>query len=148
MSTSPTALRNGSLIKPLFGDIFSERCDCAWPLSAWAEKQRTFPMDVTEYSDRYVISAELPGVTNEEIEMTLNNNKLSLQVKPQQQTADEEKKEVRHILRERRGGALQRTIVLPNAISEEHINAALKDGVLSITVQKSDALQPKKIRIQ
>lgn len=141
------ALRSGSLLRPFLGDFFADLDEFNWPSAAWAENSAGFRMDVAEYKDRYVIKADLAGIRNEEVEITLNNSRLFIEVKPHAEVQDSSDTQVNYIVRERRIGAMSRTILLPYVTSERNVDASMKDGVLTITIKKDEALMPKKIAV-
>ena len=92
----------------------------------------TFKLDVEEAEDHYKIEADLPGVKKEEISLDMNEGRLTIAIK-REENSEEEKKNYLH--QERRYCSMQRTIYLGNA-SAENIKAKLEDGVLKITVPK------------
>jgi HSP20 family protein len=147
MTTLLPALRSGSLLRPFLGDFFADLDEFNWPTASWAEGSVGFRMDVAEYKDRYVLTAELAGIRNEEVEITLNNGRLCIEVKPHAEVQDSSDTEVRYIVRERRLGAMTRTILLPYVTPEKNIDASMKDGVLTVTIKKDEALMPKKIAV-
>lgn len=91
-----------------------------------------FKMDIRENEDSYIIDAELPGVSKDEITIDYFNNQLSIAVK-----REEEKEESgdKYLHRERRFSSMQRSVYLPN-IEMEDISASFKDGVLEIAAKK------------
>lgn len=147
MATLLPALRSGSILRPFLSDLLADLDEFHWPINALARDSVGFNVDVAEYNDRYVIKADLAGVRNEELEITLGNNRLTIEVKPQAEVQDSSDTPVNYILRERRIGAVRRTVLLPYVTSEKNIDASLKDGVLTITIRKDEALVPKKITV-
>lgn len=140
-------LRGGSLLRPFLGDFFADFNEFTDSLPEWAGNHETFRIDVAEYKDRYVLTADLAGIRNEEVEITLNNSRLSIDVKPNAEVQNSSDAEVHYILRERRIGAMRRTIQLPYVTCEKNIDASMKDGVLTVTIKKDEALMPKKITV-
>lgn len=147
MTTSLPALRSGSLLSPFLSDFFAELDEFNWPSAVLADSGTSFRMDVAEYKDRYVIKADLAGIRNEEVEITLNNSRLSIEVKPHAEVQDSRDGDVRYIVRECRIGAMRRTIQLPYVTCEKNIDASMKDGVLTVIIKKDEALMPKKITV-
>lgn len=145
MTTLLPALRSGSLLRPFLGDFFADLDKFNWPSSVSAEDSAGFRMDVAEYNDRYVLKADLAGIRNEEVEITLNNSRLSIEVKPHAEVQDSSDTQANYIVRERRIGAMSRTIVLPYVTSAKNVDASMKNGVLTVTIKKDEALMPKKI---
>jgi HSP20 family protein len=92
----------------------------------------TFKVDVEETPEDFRIQAELPGIKKEEINLELNEGKLTISVKKEENT-EEEKKNYLH--RERRLTSMTRGIYLGEA-KAEGIKAKLEDGILTVVVAK------------
>ncbi|MGI5876391.1 MAG: Hsp20/alpha crystallin family protein [Dethiobacteria bacterium] len=121
-------------------DYFSD----IW-FSKTALTRDTFKLDVQEKESEYLIEAELPGIKKEEINLVLDDGRLSITVK-REDSIEEERKNYIH--RERRFSSMQRSIYLADAISEG-VKAKLSDGVLSITVpRKVKKADSSKIEIE
>jgi HSP20 family protein len=113
-------------------------------MPAWDERGFAPPFEVKETRDAYVFKADLPGVKESDIELTLTGNRLAVTGK-----REAEKKEERetYYAYERSYGSFARAFTLPDSADGEHLRAELKDGVLSIAVPKKPELKPKKIAI-
>lgn len=106
--------------------------------------RRGFPLDVIEEPTRYVIEASLPGVSKEQIDVSLEDNSLTIQVNcPESQNNGKN-----YLYRERWIGPATRTVALPFTSSEGEVEASLKDGVLTLVVTKAPEKQVKKIAIK
>ncbi|PID58333.1 molecular chaperone [candidate division KSB3 bacterium] len=101
-------------------------------------------IDVSESDGEVLVKAELPGMTHEDIEVNLQDNVLTLKGEKKQEKHDD--KECFHCL-ERSYGSFTRSFSLPAGVKAEQISATFKDGVLAITLPKSEEVQPKKISI-
>jgi len=113
---------------------------------AWPEIAEFSPaFDVTETKDAYVFKADVPGVKENDIEVTVNGTRLTVTGK-----RDEEKEEKteRQYTYERSYGSFTRSFTLPEGIDAASTHADLQDGVLTLTVRKSQEAQSKKIPIQ
>ena len=100
---------------------------------------------LTKDSD-LVIRAELPGVKQEDVDITLHDNVLT--ISGERRVEEEEERGGYHI-RERRYGSFRRSVSLPEGIDESKISARYEDGVLEMTVQGGAvAREPKRIQIQ
>jgi HSP20 family protein len=112
-------------------------------LQPWAG-EFTPRFDVKETSDAYVVKADLPGIKDEDVNVSLNGNMLSISG-----TREEEHKEEReqYYATERSYGAFARSFSLPDSVDGEHVSADLKDGVLTVHIPKRPDAQPKKITI-
>lgn len=146
MTTLLPALRSDSILRPFLSDFFADLSQFS-PAASWTDDGYSFKMDVAEYKDRYVLKADLAGIGNEEVEITLNNSRLSITVKPHDEVQESSDTQVNYIVRERRIGAMSRTVLLPFVTSEKNVDASMKDGVLTITIKKDEALMPKKITV-
>lgn len=100
-----------------------------WPRSLTRD---TFKIDVQENDNEYVIEAELPGVNKDEVNIEMNEGRLSISIQ-REEIKNEENKNYVH--KERRYSSMSRSIYLEEAKSEG-IKANLENGVLCITVPK------------
>lgn len=103
-------------------------------------------IDVSENKDSYEISAELPGVSKDDINITLESGVLTLEAEVHQEKKAE--KEGRVIRQERRYGKFMRSFNLGDDVSEEEIDASFKDGVLTLKVPKREEVIPERKRIE
>jgi HSP20 family protein len=101
-------------------------------------------VDVAETDAEVVVTAELPGVKQEDVEVTITNDVLTL--KGEKKEEKEIKKENYHRV-ERSYGSFQRSISLPAGVQGGKAKAGYKDGVLKVTVPKAEAAKPKQIKI-
>jgi HSP20 family protein len=115
---------SGLMPRDLFGngEIFGSAADAAPHV------------DVSEDDDAYEITADLPGVEEKDIEVTLKENLLTL--RGEQKMEREEKKKDYHMT-ERRHGSFERSFRLPDNVDAEKIKAAFDKGVLTLTLPKS-----------
>ncbi len=120
--------------------------DQAMDGNGWDEPMRwALPVDVVENNDAYIVKASLPGVNPDDINITYDNHVLTLSTEMQ---AEEEKKEERYLLRERRYGSFSRSITLPNMVDASKIEAQYEAGVLTLTLPKAEEMKPRRIPIQ
>lgn len=119
-------------------------------LSAFEQKGTAFSprVDVREKDNGYEISAELPGVNKDDVNVTLNNGILSIQAETRHE--DKEEKGGRVIRQERRYGKFVRSFDLGNQVKDNDIKAHFADGVLKLEVPKTatEEEKPKRIEIQ
>ena len=101
-------------------------------------------LDVIEEKDQYVLKADLPGVAKEDIRVSVENGILTIEGERKSETEDKEK-QVHRI--ERSYGRFTRSLNLGTSIDESKIRAVYKDGVLQLTVPKSEVAKPKSIDI-
>ena len=99
--------------------------------------------DVKEAKDGYVIKADLPGLKDEDLAISMTGNQLTISGKREEQREEG----VRYYVLERGRGSFTRTFVLPDSVNGDHVTASLKDGVLSLHIPKRPEAQPRKINI-
>lgn len=102
------------------------------------------PVDIQENSDAYLFHAELPGMSKEDIHITLENNVLRLS--GERKFEKDAKKENFHRV-ERTYGTFTRTFTLPTQVDAEKVQAAFENGILTITVPKAEQAKPRRISI-
>ena len=100
--------------------------------------------DVTETKDGYVFKADVPGVKQEEIEITTMGNRI--QITGKRENEQESKTDTVYTY-ERQYGSFSRSFTLPDGADVEHAKSELKDGVLTLVVPKQVGAQAKKIAI-
>lgn len=126
--------KRGSLLNKDFADFYNMLDDFftdGWPYGRSLEKD-TFKVDVQENEKEYLIDADLPGILKDEINVELNEGKLTISVQ-REENIDEEKKNYIH--KERRYSSMSRSIYLTDA-KVDGIKAKLDNGVLNIVVPK------------
>ena len=105
---------------------------------------RTFPaLNVWEQGDNLYAEAELPGLKNEDVEVSVVGNQLTIQGK--RSTAADEGAAFHR--RERGEGEFTRVVRLPVEINADKVQAAMRDGVLLVTLPKAEASKPRKIQV-
>ena len=142
--TSPRALRRGT--HP-FDRLFSG--DFLAPFAALDEglapaSGYKVPVDVVETEDGYEFTADLPGLTKKDVQITLDNNVLTLSG---ERSAREEKEENTVRRTERLHGRFSRSFRLPYRVSGEEAKARFKNGVLTLTVPKAPDAKARTIEI-
>jgi HSP20 family protein len=101
-------------------------------------------VDLAEDEKAYRITAELPGIAEKDIELTLANGVLTLKgEKREERETDKD-----YHVSERRYGSFQRSFRLPEDVDPERIEAGCKDGVLTVTLPKTEQAQAGKRRIE
>ena len=100
--------------------------------------------DITEGEKEYTVIAELPGMDEKDLNVTFTDGILT--VKGEKKQESEDKGETYHRI-ERRYGSFQRSFRIPDHIQADKIEATYKDGVLKLTIPKSEESEPKKIEI-
>jgi HSP20 family protein len=102
-------------------------------------------VDVREEKESYVLEAELPGLTEKDVEVKVDDNLLTIS---SVKSEEKENKQNGYLMRERRYANFQRCFVLPKEADREKIEASFKIGLLTLTVPKKPEAQPKSISIK
>ena len=103
------------------------------------------PIDAYKEGDNYVIEMDLPGVDPDKIELTVENNVLS--VSATRESVKEESKS-NTLLTERFSGTFSRSVYLSNQLDSENIHATYEKGVLTLTIPISASTRSRKIEIK
>jgi len=105
------------------------------------------PVDIHEYSDRFELYVDLPGVDPSKVDLTLDGGILTVSgVRPEQ--ASSLRGEDAQARRTERGhGNFHRRFVLPDTVDGERVNATGKNGVLTVTIPKQPKAVPRRIQI-
>lgn len=113
-----------------------------WP---WQEATHRFPaLDVFEKDGNLVVEAELPGISKEDLEVSYTENTVTIQGQTKQEA--KEKKEGYYRI-ERQYGSYYRSIPLPQTVDFSQAKAELKDGVLTVTLPKTEKPTEQKPKI-
>ena len=102
-------------------------------------------MDVREKDKQYAITIELPGVGKEDVHVELEGGLLT--VRGEKTSEREDKKEHRHYT-ERSYGSFTRSLRLPSDADADRLEASFKDGVLAVTIPRTEAAKPRAIAIK
>ncbi len=102
------------------------------------------PVDIIEEADRLVFRAEVPGVSREDLDISIEAGTLMLrgEKKQEKEVAGESAHRV-----ERYYGSFSRSFSLPTTVAADRITATCKDGVLEIVLPKSDEARPRKVSV-
>jgi len=105
-----------------------------------------YAVDVREDADHFYVEAELPGFKKDDVDITLENQQLTISA----ERKDEKKEQGAKgdlLLHERRYNRFVRSFTLPPTVDEQTVNAKLQDGVLLITLNKREETKPRKISV-
>lgn len=143
--SSPGSLLSFDEFDNFFDDFLSRR----WPrLLDWnfpSSVERGLPkVDVIEHDNDIEVQAALPGVKKEDLDVSISNQSMTIRVS----TKEEKKEEGKYFRREITRGEFQRTFSLPTDIDSENVKAEFKDGILNVTIPKTETSKSKTIEIQ
>jgi len=110
-------------------------------------------VDVRETEAQYLMEVDLPGLSEKDIEVKLDNSLLTISSKKAEKMEEnkEENKEEKkngYLMRERRATSFCRSFVLPEEVDREKIGAEFKNGVLQLSFPKVPAAKPKTIEVK
>ncbi len=107
---------------------------------------KTYPLvNVYDGNDEIVVTAELPGMNKEKVNITFSDGVLAISGRIEQPSS---LKNMTAVRRERSSGDFEKTIRIPTKIDQDKIAASFTDGILSITLPKSEEAKPKTIQIE
>jgi HSP20 family protein len=109
-----------------------------------ATRLAPYGVDIREDQDHFYVEAELPGFKKEEVDITLEDQTLTISAERRSESKDK-KGDV--LLNERRYSRFLRSFTLPPTVDEQTVNAKLADGVLTITLNKREETKPRKITV-
>ncbi len=101
-------------------------------------------VDIKETPEAFNIEAELPGMSKDDLKVTVQNGVLSIQGERKHEEETDDKK---HHRIERFYGSFLRRFTLPENVNEDSIQANFKDGVLTLTLTKAEPAEPKSIEV-
>jgi HSP20 family protein len=121
--------------------------DVDWPDGESGILDRGFTprVDIEERENDVVVTCEVPGVDKKDLDISVSGNLLSIQG---EKRYDHEEKEKRYYRRESFAGSFQRTVPLPETVDAEHIDAQLKNGILTLTLPKKAEAKPRRIEVK
>lgn len=115
------------------------------PFVGQAELQYVPQFDVKETANSYIFKADMPGIKEADLDISLSGNRLTISGKRE---AEEKVENETWYAFERSYGSFTRSFTLPEGVDTEHVNADLKHGVLTLMLPKVPEAQPKKIAIK
>jgi HSP20 family protein len=113
-----------------------------WPMPILSS---VFPVDVYREDGSLVVKAEVPGVTSDELDISVKDNVLTISGESR---AEEEVEEENYVRRERRYGSFSRSLALPVEAEGDKAEAAFEDGVLTVTIPIAEEPQPEAVKIE
>jgi HSP20 family protein len=123
----------------LFDEFFGER------RTEMGEGTWLPAVDVSETDGEMVVRAELPGMSKDNIELSLQDNVLTLKGEKKQEKKEDEENYHRV---ERNYGSFTRSFTLPATVDQNNIQAIFKDGILEIVLPKAEEAKQKKIAVE
>ena len=114
----------------------------------WAEnREGNLGVNVREEDDGYVLSALVPGLKAEELNIQVLEDVVRIQGEYKQSGPEDHADENKYLVRELPNASFTRTLRLPAPIDAEHVEANITDGVLTLRLPKAESARPKQIKI-
>ena len=135
--------RVGDVVERTLDRVFNETLPTAW------KKVKGFGeivpnCDLLEEEDHFLLKAEVPGVKKEDLDISVNDDSITLKGEVKE---EKEEKGKRFYRSERAYGSFARTIPLPSEIKPGEVEATLKDGILELRLPKKEIKEMKKVKI-
>jgi HSP20 family protein len=120
----------------LFKDDFFENL-WDFPFAKFGRNMQKMKTDVIETKDKYIINIDIPGYDKKDIKVHVGDNYLTVYVKKEEESADEQPKGGKYVYRERYVGTASRSFYIGN-VKETEIQAKYENGTLTLTMPKFD----------
>jgi HSP20 family protein len=125
--------------------LFDRGFSRPWRLVTWENGEGAFPVDLSETEEEVIVKASLPGVKNEDLQISVTGDTLTIKGETQ---SDQEDKGHSFYRRERRFGTFQRSFALPAKVDADQADASFENGVLTLHLPKIPEVRPKTIEVK
>jgi HSP20 family protein len=125
--------------------LFEDSFVSPLPLRAYNGEAPAPALDVHETGDEIVVTAALPGLKPEDVDITITGQTLSIRGEFK---ADEKVERDQYLYRERRYGSFHRQLQLPVRVQGDAATATFEDGVLRLSIPKAEEVKPRQIAIK
>ena len=105
------------------------------------------PVDIREESDHFLLEADLPGLSERDIDIHIDGSRLTIKANLEQEQEKEDKSD-KYLLRERRALRFTRSFALSQSVDTAKVEASFKNGILRITAPKKEQERTKKIAVK
>lgn len=129
-------------INRLFGSFFDQPATV--PANGGSLRRWIPAMDLVETDDAYVLRADLPGLSSEDVKIEFEENVLT--ISGERRTEDDKRADGYYRI-ERASGAFARSLTLPRGVDAERIEAKFTDGVLEIRIPRPEQSKPRRVTI-
>ena len=133
-----------------FDSLFNDLMGANTNKPAYTCSYATPKVDIREEKNCYILDMELPGKTENDVNIELDHDVISISSKKEESCKDAktEKEEIKYLLRERNGSNFVRRFSLPDDADREGISASFKNGILTVSIQKKEHAAPRKIEVK
>ncbi|TAN66783.1 MAG: Hsp20/alpha crystallin family protein [Methylobacter sp.] len=146
----PKTSRGGLMSFDEFDNFFDDFLSRRWPrLLDWnmpTLPEISFPkVDILDHDDDIEVQAALPGVKKEDLDISIHNQTITIRTSSKEEKKEEEKG--KYFRREITRGEFQRTLSLPDNVDGDKAKASFTDGILKVTIPKTEKSKRKNIEI-
>jgi HSP20 family protein len=142
----PTLWKNRGAFPAASWDDLMDNFFYGWPHVEHNEQTAWCPRtDVRETEKEIVLDLEIPGIEKKDIKVEVKNNTLTISG---ERCEEETGEGIDYYRRERRYGRFERSFGLPDTVDEDKVNAQYKNGILKVTLQKTEKALPKEIAVE
>jgi HSP20 family protein len=103
------------------------------------------PLDIQKTDDHVVVKASMPGVKLEDVDISISGDVLTIKGEIK---SEEETKKAEYVCHERFSGEFSRSVMLPEGLDTEKAEALMENGILTLTIPKSEEAKPKSIKVK
>jgi HSP20 family protein len=135
----------------LFNDAFTRPFSLRNGGSTWSSAWSSPAIDMYQTDNDVVVKASLPGVKADEVQINVTGDVLTIRGETkheEEQTSSRQEKDKSWHIREHRWGAFERSVMLPTGVKSDKAKADFENGILTITLPKSEEVKPKTITIK
>ena len=135
----------------LFNSLFNGEVGSLLNMPVYTHTVFVPKVDVKEDGEAYTMEIDLPGRSEKDVDIELDNNTLTISSKQEEKNEMEETEKEengRWLIRERRVSSFKRSFTLPEDVNLEALNASFKNGILTVKLPRRALSQPKKIAIK
>lgn len=150
---SPKTSSGGLLSFDEFDNFFDDFLSRRWPrLLDWNTPALNLPelnfpkVDILDHDNDIEVQAALPGVKKEDLDVSINNQTITIRTTSKEEKKEEEKG--KYFRREITRGEFQRTLSLPDNVDGDNAKASFKDGILKVTIPKTEKSKRKSIEVK
>ncbi|HLC23856.1 MAG TPA: Hsp20/alpha crystallin family protein [Dehalococcoidia bacterium] len=126
-------------------DIVRPVMHAVWERIPEEQKGWAPPIDVIERNDNFVVRVELPGMKQEDIDVSVSDDTLTIKGERKPESGikgeDYDRSEIAY-------GSFYRSVVLPSSVDNKNIEAIYEDGILRVTLQRASGAKPKRVTVQ
>jgi HSP20 family protein len=111
----------------------------------WNGEAMTAPVDVHQTNDEIIVTASLPGIKPEDVDITITGQTLTIKGEVHE---DEKVEREQYLYRERRAGTFSRALELPVRVMGEKAEATFENGLLRLSIPKAEDVKPRQIQVK